>query len=143
VDVTHDEAADNNAEDVFRLVVELSRKLMGEYEAQLERLDLTLPQAQLLRQLGEPRPMAEAAERLRCDPSNVTGIVDRLEKRGLVERKSVAEDRRVKQLELTDAGMRVRTEVERVVSAMPGLEALSTSDRDTLKDLLARSVAES
>ena len=133
---------DDSAQDVFRLVIELSRKLMGEFEAQLAQLDLTPAQAQLLRQLGEPRPMAEAAERLRCDPSNITGLVDRLEKRGLVERKTVAGDRRVKQLDLTDEGRRLRAKVEEIVASMPALEALSATDRDMLKDLLERSVGE-
>jgi MarR family transcriptional regulator, organic hydroperoxide resistance regulator len=129
-------------QDLFRLVFELSRRLMGELERQLANFDLTPAQAQLLRELDEPTPMVGAAERMHCDPSNVTGIVDRLERRGLVERKTTAVDRRVKQLELTDEGRRIRIEVDRIMTAMPALDALSAADRDTLRVLLARSVGE-
>ena len=48
--------------------------------------------------------MGELAEHLYCDASNVTGIVDRLEGRGLVERKPDPNDRRVKRLVLTPQG---------------------------------------
>ena len=36
--------------------------------------------------LEEPMPMGELARRLDCDTSNITGIVDRLETRGLITR---------------------------------------------------------
>src|SRR6478609_4099118 len=49
-----------------------------------------------LRVLDEPRTMSEIATFLRCDNSNVTGIVDGLETRGLAERTSSPGDRRVK-----------------------------------------------
>src|SRR5881409_3342768 len=49
---------------------------------------------------GRPLPMGRLAETLSCDASNVTGLVDRLESRGLVQRRLSAEDRRVKVLQL-------------------------------------------
>ena len=49
-------------------------------------------------------PMNELAALLACDNSNVTGLVDRLEARGLVTRQPSPEDRRVKHIVLTDAG---------------------------------------
>src|SRR6185436_20285294 len=57
---------------------------------------------------GRPIPMGQLAETLACDASNVTGLVDRLEARGLVRRRPSAEDRRVKVLALTPSGARVR-----------------------------------
>src|ERR1700709_2175506 len=53
---------------------------------------------------GRPIPMGQLAETLACDASNVTGLVDRLESRGLVRRSPSAEDRRVKVLDLTPTG---------------------------------------
>jgi len=129
-------------QDVYRLIVQLSRKVTSEFEEQLAQLDLTAPQAQLLRQLEEPLPMVGAAERLHCDPSNITGIVDRLERRGLVERKSAAGDRRVKQLELTDEGRQVKAKVDEILAGMSSLEALNPTDRGALADLLSRSLAD-
>src|SRR6476620_4948623 len=45
---------------------------------------------------GGPRKMSELAQTLMCESSNVTGIVDRLEKRKLVRREADPADRRVK-----------------------------------------------
>src|ERR1700704_2114657 len=57
---------------------------------------------------GRPLPMSRLADTLSCDASNVTGLVDRLEGRGLVQRQASARDRRVKDLHLTPTGARVR-----------------------------------
>ena len=55
-----------------------------------------------------PIPMGRIAEALACDASNVTGLIDRLESRGLVQRQPSPDDRRVKVLQLTPAGSRLR-----------------------------------
>src|SRR6266550_3915194 len=47
---------------------------------------------------GRPLPMSHLADTLSCDASNVTGLIDRLESRGLVHRQASARDRRVKVL---------------------------------------------
>src|SRR3978361_17008 len=54
-----------------------------------------------LRTLDRPRTMSEIAAVLHCDNSNVTGIVDGLEEKGLVTRQVAAHDRRVKLIALT------------------------------------------
>jgi DNA-binding MarR family transcriptional regulator len=66
---------------------------------------------------GRPLPMRQLAETLSCDASNVTGLVDRLEAHGLVERRPSAQDRRVKELQLTPAGLRLRSSMLRRMSA--------------------------
>src|SRR6476661_1531364 len=58
-----------------------------------------------------PVPMRQLASTLGCDASNVTGLVDRLEARGLVERQPSLEDRRVKVLRLTPVGSRLRAQL--------------------------------
>jgi len=60
-----------------------------------------------------PLPMRKLAETMACDASNVTGLVDRLEERGLVQRRPSEEDRRVKELRLTPAGERLRASLLR------------------------------
>src|SRR6187401_763706 len=89
--------------------------------AALAELGLGFAQAHALRMLDpeDPIPMSALAERLFCDASNVTGIVDRLEKRGLVERRSAEGDRRVKALTLTSAGVELREEVMALMSEPP------------------------
>ena len=85
--------------------------------------------------------MSALARALHCDNSNVTGIVDRLEVRGLVARRSAEHDRRVKMLELTERGAIVRERLaERFDEAPPQLAALSAADQRALRDLLRRAL---
>src|SRR5260370_39069339 len=60
---------------------------------------------------GRPLPMSRLADTLSCDASNVTGLVDRLESRGLVRRQASARDRRVKVLQLTPTGKQLRAQL--------------------------------
>ena len=86
-------------------------------------------------------PMSELAGSLRCDTSNVTGIVDRLEQRGLVERRNDASDRRVRLLELTERGAELGREVGRRMRRPPAeLTRLSVADQRALRDILRRAV---
>jgi DNA-binding MarR family transcriptional regulator len=86
-----------------------------------------------------PIPMGRVAEALACDASNVTGLIDRLESRGLVCRRPSAEDRRVKVLELTPAGARLRFNVLRRFNEPPGsLNRLSAEEQRILVKMLRR-----
>jgi MarR family transcriptional regulator, organic hydroperoxide resistance regulator len=111
--------------------------------ATLNELGLAPMQSMALMQLqpGEPMPMSALANALMCDNSNVTGIVDRLERRGLVERRSAEGDRRVKALTLTPAGVELRGEVMALMSEPPdAIASLSAADQRALRDILARAV---
>ena len=89
-------------------VVELLLRLMDGLGSHLGHVsaahDLTSIQAKVLWMLERPCPMRAIADKLNCDASNVTGIIDRLESRGLVERQSAPADRRVKQVVRTVSG---------------------------------------
>ena len=88
---------------------------------------------------GRPVPMGEVAGALSCDASNVTGLVDRLEARGLVARQPSPADRRVKVLTLTAAGRRIRAVlIERLTSPPDTLGRLSAQEQRLLVDLLRR-----
>src|SRR4029077_5000765 len=67
------------------------------------KLGVTPPLLGALRFLEQPQTMGGTAELMRCDPSNVTGIVDTLEERKLAERGPSADDRRVKVIALTSS----------------------------------------
>lgn len=96
-----------------------------------------------LRVLDEPRTMSEIATALHCDNSNVTGIVDGLEERGLVLRTTSEQDRRVKPIALTAEGRRVRTRLVRAVEKPPEwLTGMSAADQRALRDLLRRAKPE-
>jgi DNA-binding MarR family transcriptional regulator len=78
------------------------------------------------------------ADFLMCDASNVTGIVDKLEARGLARREQGA-DRRVKVLTLTAEGEALRASLRELLhSPPPWLVALSREDQRTLVDILQR-----
>jgi DNA-binding MarR family transcriptional regulator len=86
-----------------------------------------------------PRKMSELAQALFCDNSNVTGIVDRLEERGLVRREAAEGDRRVKLLVLTKDGERMRVEITKRMAEPPApIAALSEKDQRELRDILKR-----
>ena len=88
---------------------------------------------------GRPVPMGEVAGALSCDASNVTGLVDRLEARGLVVRQPSPADRRVKVLSLTTAGKRIRAVlIERLTAPPDALGRLTAQEQRLLVDLLRR-----
>jgi DNA-binding MarR family transcriptional regulator len=130
--------------EAWGLVFHLSLANRARLMAALDQFGLTFPQAHALRLLDptRPLPMNEIADRLVCDASNVTGIADRLESRGLIERRAGPGDRRVKMLALTPPGAELR---ERVIEAMtePPAEiaALSPTDQSALRNILRRAVA--
>jgi DNA-binding MarR family transcriptional regulator len=132
------------AHEAQRLFFEIGMAQRVKAGAALNELGLGFAQAHALRMLDpdEPIAMSALAERLFCDASNVTGLVDRLEARGLVERGSAANDRRVKALTLTPAGVALRDQVLAVMSEPPeAIAALPPADQRALRDILARAVA--
>jgi MarR family transcriptional regulator, organic hydroperoxide resistance regulator len=111
------------------------------FPAIAQELDLHPGQAIALRLLDEPRPMGEMAEAMHCDNSNITGIVDRLEQRGIVERRAAEHDRRVKLIALTPDGKRLREELNRRLAEPPEpLTRLSAADQRALRDVLGRAL---
>lgn len=110
------------------------------YDAAAASQHLTGAQARVLGLLSrEPLPMRRIAERIRCEPSNVTGIVDRLEARGLVERRPDPADRRVKLAAATPDGRRTAELLRaRLDFAREPLTRMAVADRAALRDLLRR-----
>jgi DNA-binding MarR family transcriptional regulator len=107
------------------------------------QLGVTPPLLGALRFLEQPQAMGRMAELLHCDPSNVTGIVDALEERGLAERNPSPDDRRVKVVELTAAGRRLRARASEEMRKAPAwIESLSKADQRTLRDILRRAAAQ-
>ncbi len=103
------------------------------------KLGVTPPLLGALRFLEQPQTMGRMADLLRCDPSNVTGIVDALEDRNLAERKPSAGDRRVKVVELTAAGEKLRARsIEEMYKPPAWIEDLSPADQRALRDILRR-----
>jgi DNA-binding MarR family transcriptional regulator len=86
---------------------------------------------------GEAAPMRSLAVRLDYDASNLSVLVDRLERRGAVERRSDPGDRRVKALVLTPEGERLRAAFWRALTEDPGaLAPLGDTDLRALARIL-------
>ena len=109
----------------------------------LRELGLTVRLANALWKLdpGAPAPsMREVAAGLRCDPSTVTFLADRLEERGLAERRANPANRRSNTLVLTPKGVRVRQRlVEAMVTRSP-MARLSAEEQRQLHHLLSKAI---
>lgn len=126
------------AREAWALFFELGLANRARLVEALEEVGLTFPQAHALKLLDpdRPLPMSEIAERLVCDASNVTGIADRLEARGLVERRA-GDDRRVKALALTAKGAEIRNHVIESMRRPPAaIAALPAEEQRALRDIL-------
>ena len=131
------------ASEAWALMFELIHLSKRRFMAIASEFELSPPQVMALRQLDpdEPKPMSELALALRCDNSNVTGIVDRLEDRGLVERRAAAHDRRVKMLSITPRGAEIRAALAARLDEPPEpLAALSLEDQQALRDIMRRAL---
>ena len=133
------------AREIWELLIELSMSRLRErFLTTITELGLSYPQAHAIKVLrpGHPIAMRELADGLHCDPSNITGIVDRLEARGLVERRAAPGDRRIKTLVLTGGGVRLRgLLLDRLSEPPPAIAALSADEQRLFRDLLRRIVA--
>jgi MarR family transcriptional regulator, organic hydroperoxide resistance regulator len=135
--------AQSPAHEAQKLFFEIGMAQRAKAGARLAELGLGFAQAHALRMLDpdEPMPMSALAERLFCDASNVTGLVDRLEARGLVERRSAEHDRRVKALALTSKGVELRERTLAVMHEPPeAIASLPLEDQRALRDILRRAV---
>ncbi|MFI6168967.1 MarR family winged helix-turn-helix transcriptional regulator [Nocardia sp. NPDC051052] len=128
----------------YRLLAELrtvSDQLGAALVSVLRELDLTVPSANVLWHLTPMAAlpsMSELARRTCSDPSTVTFIIDKLEKRGTVERLPGPDDKRVKVVALTAAGFAQR---EKLVDAMTQhlpLRRLSAREQRQLHRLLSK-----
>lgn len=128
---------------VLELLLSVLESVKDDFFAVAASEELTPPQAFLVRLLDEPRPMRELAELLGYDASNITAIADKLEDRGLLERRSDPTDRRVRHLALTAAGCTMRTRLDRALhERMTVVSRLDEAQKVTLRDLLRVALAD-
>ena len=125
---------------LFTCTLLIERRVRGKLR---DEFAISLPRFDLMAQLQRfPRglKMRELSERLMVTGGNVTGITDQLVAEGLVERRSIPEDRRAYAVRLTTKGRRTFDAMaaahERWVIEM--LAGLSSSERNRLYALLGR-----
>jgi DNA-binding MarR family transcriptional regulator len=125
------------ARDLSGKLFQVGDRMKQDFAAVAASLGLTPLQARTLLGLAQPQPMRSLAEVMLCDASNVTGLADRLERLGLVERVADPSDRRVKLLSLTDRGRQVRRDLDARVGAGSTVTArLTKAERTQLESLL-------
>lgn len=124
--------------EVIELLFTYVNRLQTHFEQVAAAFDLSPIQAKVILSLGQPEPLGCLAQELGCDPSNVTSLVDRLEERGLLARAGSREDRRVKVLEATQAGMQLREGLSNALFGdVPGMSLLTPEQVTELRRALA------
>jgi DNA-binding MarR family transcriptional regulator len=138
-DVDRDEAAREITECVAQLF--FSAENQSRFHGASEELGVSPPMLKCLFELepGDRVAMRDLAERWGFDASFVTVMCDGLEAQGLVRRRVAEHDRRIKVVELTDAGEAAIDRVTRLVYGQrAGYDALSAEEQATLAQLLRR-----
>lgn len=123
------------------LVNGLARRIADHVRDHAAALDLTAPQATALRELSGPMTMRELADRMACEPSNATFVIDKLEGRGLLERRPHPTDRRAKQLVLTGEGAALRERLMETLARESPLAGLTQEEQDALHGLLDKALS--
>jgi DNA-binding MarR family transcriptional regulator len=117
----------------------MAERQQAHYATCAAEFDLSAAQSKVLMSLqpDEAVPMRVLADRLGSDPSNLTGLVDKLEARGALRRAPDPVDRRVKTLQLTEGGKRLRDAFWHRLTHDPGpIAPLTPAQIRRLRDLL-------
>jgi DNA-binding MarR family transcriptional regulator len=124
-------------------VQQLMRLLVATYAHEMDslasELGLTRTQAILLGTATQPGSIRKLAQRMGCDPSNLTGVVQRLRERDLIAVEPDPDDLRAKRISLTTAGVDTVNHLNEGTSRL--LTAISTAtptQLTTLERLLRR-----
>jgi DNA-binding MarR family transcriptional regulator len=124
------------------LLTQIGTHAAQEFAARVAELDLTPPQAGLLRAIaaGPGRSQQALAQHLGTPATRLVALVDGLEQRGLVERRRNPDDRRLYAVHLTEAGRRFMAQLARVAREHDEalLAGLKPDERAQLHNLLTR-----
>jgi len=131
-----------NPDTLLHLLLHAAHGLEDRLEAAFASVELSSTRYQVLEQLaaaGEPLALGELADRASCVRSNMTQLVDRMEKDGLVRRVGDPDDRRSVRAELTALGRERQKQGARQLAAFRKefAAALPARDRAALERLLA------
>ena len=120
----------------------IRRALVREFEARASSLGITVPQFHVLRCLWreDAVPISRIASEAAVDGATLTGVLDRLEGRGLIRRERSREDRRAVRIYLTPAGKELEAPLHATAEAVNelALEGLRPEERQELVRLLDR-----
>ena len=126
---------------VWRTMSDYAMAQFREKSSSLSEVGLTPGHMKALMtlQLEEAIPMGACAQEMGCDASTATWLIDRLEDKGLVERRPSRTDRRVKGVVLTDEGSATKASLQEHFAHPPqALLALSLEELKALHHLLSK-----
>jgi MarR family transcriptional regulator, organic hydroperoxide resistance regulator len=126
-------------------IFKLSSTTQAQVSDLMAELEITTPLANALWKLDpthEAPSMRDLGEMLRCDPSTVTFLADRLHERGLITREVDDANRRVKRLVLTPKGQNVRTRLTEAMTTRSPIAGLSEDEQRQLHALIQKALAE-
>jgi DNA-binding MarR family transcriptional regulator len=129
------------ANDAWRRLTDLflARKQQVMEIAAAHQLNPGAMNALLFLEPGQPCSMRTLADAWKCDASNVTWLVDRLEEHGLAERRPHPSDRRVRTVALTRKGVRMRAQIEgKLFEAPATFQQLTHAELLALRDILKK-----
>ncbi len=122
------------------LLAQIGGHAAAKFGERLAVLRLTPPDAGILRLLAISASMnqQELAGKLGIHPSSLVAILDELEHRGFIQRKTVTDDRRRYALHLTESGTKILAEIGQIARQHQDAlcAALSREERATLAGLL-------
>lgn len=122
------------AQETWLNIVRTGSRLTLRFERLFASYGLTSTQYNVLRILrgeGQPLPCLEIAQRLIASVPGITGLIDRLEDAGLVQRERSAEDRRVVYVAITDSALALLKRIDKPLGELHRqvLEPLSESEQ--------------
>lgn len=130
-----------NSSGVADAITSTYKTLLRESEELLSKEGVTLAQFQALRCVAKGSiPMKEISEKMSVTRANITGIVDRLESKGLVKRTGYHRDRRATIVQLTPKGTAMQQRVSSKYRAFiqNSLEVLTEEEQRNLRDTLSK-----
>lgn len=131
-----------SAEETYNAVISTQRAIKRATLVLVSAQALTHPQYQALREIAKNGAMLmrEISDAMLVTPANVTGIVDRLEEKGLITRKISQGDRRATIVELTPEGRAVQERVAKKQGELVqrALGAFTVDEQRTLRSLLQK-----
>ncbi len=137
-----------SVDQVLEAIIYLSTETRRVTKELARRANVTGPQltvVKLLETIGD-LSLSELSDKIRAQNSTVTGIIDRMEREGLVQRVRSTEDRRVVRIHLTEKGQELAREIpvepmEILRSALSGLSAAETAELLRLMTKVAKRIS--
>ncbi|MBT1155512.1 MarR family transcriptional regulator [Aminobacter anthyllidis] len=125
-------SADELKSAFFDELLKVNRKLRTMFDARVKKRGLTLARARLMMQIAEceGKTQAELAEQMHIEQPSLVGLIDGLEKKGLVVRCTTDDDRRAKRIFLTPIARREADSMIAYVAELRGQVLAGVDDAD-------------